>query len=275
MRERAQNLLKVIEDDIKSNRLILPSLPEVAIKVRTLVADPDCSVNCLAAEVIKDATITARLIKVANSSALQRGRPVTGVKQAISSLGFNLVRSLVTQLSILQTMRASKDRTRLHGFVASGLHISALCHSIAKNTGHLDAELASLGGLLHDIGKLPLRDFLLTQEKLTKLERLQFELVLHPVVGGLLLKHWQMTDELVQMARWHETVMRETGTDKADYVDVVIAANLLHYGTTKGRYAKYANLSIPAISKCGLDGKTLDKDLAAQRMQLTQAMANA
>ncbi len=272
MRERAQNLLKVIEDDIKSNRLILPSLPEVAIKVRSMAADPDCSVNSLAAEVAKDATIAARLIKVANSSALQRGQPVTGVKQAIANLGFNLVRSLVTQLTILQTMRTSKDTSRLHGFVASGLHISALCHSIASQNSHLDPELAALGGLLHDIGKLPLRDFLLKQEGLSKLECLQFELVLHPVIGAQLLKHWQMSNELIQMARWHETVMRETGADKADYVDVVIAANLLHYGTSKGRYARYANLAIPALGKCGLDGQKLDRQMAADRMQLTQAL---
>lgn len=274
MRARAQNLLKVIEDDIKSNRLILPSLPEVAIKVRSMAANPDCSVNALAAEVVKDATIAARLIKVANSSALQRGRPVTGVKQAISSLGFNLVRSLVTQLAILQTMRTSKDTNRLHGFVASGLHISALCHSIASRNQHLDPELAALGGLLHDIGKLPLRDFLLSQANLSKLERLQFELLLHPLVGALLLKHWQMADELVQIARWHETVMRETGAPKADYVDVVIAANLLHYGTAKGRYAKYANINIPALGKCGLDGQNLDQELTASRMEMTQALVD-
>lgn len=276
MKERAQNLLKTIETDILSNRLILPSLPEVAIRVRELAADPDCSVAVLEREVAKDAAIAARLIKVANSSALRRGIPVTALKQAIMSLGFNQVRSLVTQLAILQTMRGSKDTARLQGFVASGLHISALCHSLAAQHAGLDAELASLGGLLHDIGKLPLRDFLLQREELSKLERLQFELVLHPYVGAMLLKHWGMTGELVQMARWHEAVLRETGKAEPDYVDVVIAANILHYGTQKGRYAKYAEMSIPAIIKCtGKSTDALNACQAEQRMQLSQALASA
>lgn len=275
MRERAQVLLKVIESDIKSNRLILPSLPEVAITVRNLIADPNCSTNCLAREIVKDATIAARLIKVANSSFMRRGRPVSSVKQAVASLGFDLVRSLVTQLAILQTMRTSKDQRRLQGFVASGMHISTLCYSIARNHQHLDPELASLAGLLHDIGKLPLRDFLLGQEQMSKIERLQFELILHPLVGTMLLRHWQMTEELVQVARWHETVMRETGKDEPDYVDVTIAANLLHYGTSRGRYVKYANISIPAIAKCGLSGNQLNQEVTAQRMLVSQAMTGA
>lgn len=276
VKERAQNLLKTIESDILSNRLILPSLPEVAIRVRELAADPDCTVATLEREVAKDAAIAARLIKVANSSALQRGRPVTGLKQAIMSLGFNLVRSLVTQLAILQTMRGSKDTSRLQGFVASGLHISTLCHSLAARHTHLDAELAALGGLLHDIGKLPLRDFLLQQEAFSKLERLQFELVLHPYVGAMLLKHWGMTSELVQMARWHESILRETGNSQPDYIDVVIAANVLHYGTKKGRYAKYADIVIPASLKCvGGSLDALDVEHTEQRMQLSQALASA
>jgi len=276
VKERAQNLLKTIESDILSNRLILPSLPEVAIRVRELAADPNCSVTVLEREVAKDAAIAARLIKVANSSALQRGRPVTALKQAIMGLGFNLVRSLVTQLAILQTMRGSKDTSRLQGFVASGLHISTLCHSLAARHSHLDAELAALGGLLHDIGKLPLRDFLLQQEELTKLERLQFELILHPYVGAMLLKHWGMAGELVQMARWHEAVLRETGKPEPDYVDVVIAANLLHYGTQKGRYKKYADMTVPALSKCtGTSLGVLSAEHTEQRMQLSQALASA
>lgn len=277
MKERAQNLLRILEDDIVSNRLILPSLPEVALRVRELASNPECCIRVLEREISSDAAIAARLIKVANSSALQRGRPVTALRQAIMSLGLNLVRSLVTQLAILQTMRTSKDTSRLHGFVASGLHISTMCHNLASRHTSLDPELAALGGLLHDIGKLPLRDFLLQRKnELTRLDRLRFELALHPYVGAMLLKHWEMADELVHMARWHESVLRETGSPEPDYVDIVIAANILHYGTEKGRYAKYAQVAIPAITKCMGDGAdTLNTEQAQQRMQISQALSSA
>src|SRR5690625_5469812 len=88
---------------------MLPSLPEVAVRVRTLTADPECTIQQLEQEIAKDAVMAARLVKVANSAALLRGQPLTSLRQAITNLGINLVRSLVTQLGILQSMQGRSD----------------------------------------------------------------------------------------------------------------------------------------------------------------------
>lgn len=274
MKQRAREMLVRLREDIASNRQVLPSLPEVVFRVRALTASETCSVADLEKEVARDAAIAARLMKVANSSLMRRGVPVTSLKQAIACLGFNLVRSLVTQLAVLQTMSSSGgDSVRLRGFVEGGVHISTLCRSLASAFPHLDAELASLGGLLHDIGKLPLYEFLLRQKGLSPIERLRFELMLHPLVGAMLLKHWKMADELVQMARWHESILRETGDPLPDYVDVVIAANLLHYGTEKGRYAGYSAIEVPALHKCTVARGRLDDPVdTQQRIDRVQAM---
>ena len=274
MKQRAMDMLRRLEADIAANRQMLPSLPEVVFRVRALTSSDTCSVAELEREVARDAAIAARLMKVANSSLMRRGVPVRSLKQAIACLGFSLVRSMVTQLAVLQTMNSSGgDSGRLRGFVEGGLHVSALCRSLAGSFPHLDAELAALGGLLHDIGKLPLREFLLRQEGLSRIERLRFELMLHPLVGAMMLKHWNMADELVQMARWHESILRETGDPLPDYVDVVIAANLLHYGTEKGRYAGYAAIEVPALRKCTVGrGGQDDQADTQQRADLVQAM---
>lgn len=262
MKQRAMDMLRRLEADIAANRQMLPSLPEVVLRVRALTSSDTSSIAELEQEVAQDAAIAARLMKVANSSLMRRGVPVTSLKQAVALLGFTLVRSLVTQLAVLQTMNSSRgDRERLRGFVEGGVRISALCRSLARPFPHLDAELASLGGLLHDIGKLPLREFLQRQEGLSRIEQLRFELLLHPLVGARMLKHWNMADELVQMARWHESILRETGNPLPDYVDVVIAANLLHYGTEKGRYAGYASIDVPALRKCTAGPGWLDEQV--------------
>lgn len=276
MKERALELLKVIEADIAANRLILPSLPEVAINVRSLLAKPDCSLAELEKQLAKDAAMTARLLKVANSSLLSRGQAITSLRQALLNMGLGLVGSLVTQMAILQTMNSSRDVGRLEGFVASSLQISSLCHSLASCHSHLDPELAALGGLLHDIGKLPLRDYLYANPGFSAEERLQFELILHPYVGALLLKHWQMGEQLILIAYQHERVMRDTEAKLPDYVDVVIAANLVHYGLEQGRYSKYAGQQIPALQKCLGEGQSLDalnlSDSAEERMEMALSM---
>ncbi len=267
-----EEILTLIERDIQSNRLILPSLPEVAVRVRTLTADERCTPAKLEKEIAKDAAITARLLKVANSSAMRTSKEVTSLKQAITRLGLNLVRSLVTQLSILQGMQACGDKARLRGFVASGLKVSALCHALADGHDHLDAEQSALAGLLHDIGKLPLRQFLGHYPKVRDNAALcqTIEQRLHPQVGALLLEHWNFPAELVQVAAEHEQVERDP-EERPDYVDLVIAANLIHYGTEHGRYAHLNNRLIPALEKCRQDGGERGK----RRLELSLALLSA
>src|SRR5690625_6917947 len=168
-------------------------------------------------------------------------------------------------------MQGRSDSPRMRDFVTNGMHISALFHSLASKQPHWDPELASLGGLLHDIGKLPLRTFLATRAELAPGARYQLEQLLRPTVGAMMLQRWQMADALVQMAREHERILRETDSPQADYVDIVIAADLLHYGTETGRYARYAHHPIPALEKCvGPDSGDHWQQTALERMQLAQ-----
>lgn len=276
MKERALQLLKVIEADIAGNRLILPSLPEVAVRVRQLISNPDCNISMLEQQISKDAGMAARLLKVANSSIMSRGHKVTSLHHAIVNLGFTLVGSLVTQMAILQTMNKSRDVGRLEGFVASSLRISTLSYSIAGQFEHIDPELASLGGLLHDIGKLPLREYLYNNPGFSIDERLQFELILHPYIGAILLKHWGMAEQLIQIAFYHERVMRESPGELPDYVDVVIAANLMHYGVDQGRYNKYRDERIPALEKCiQQDRQSNLEGSIEERMEMALALIEA
>jgi len=277
MDQREQRLLHIIEEEIAANRIILPSLPEVALRVRELTGREECSHGQLEREIAKDAAITARLMKVANSSAMHTGKPLNSLRQAITRLGLNLVRSLVTQLSILQTMQSCKDKERLRGFVASGLRISALCHTLAADQPHLDREQASLAGLLHDIGKLPLRQFLNRHPELRDNQLLcqHLEQVLHPAVGGMLLRHWKLPQEMVAVAEEHEQLERDPAP-LPDYTDLVIAANLLHYGTESGRYAHLRERTVPAMEKCapGQETEQLEADVE-QRMALSLNLISA
>jgi HD-like signal output (HDOD) protein len=277
MNKQEQAIFHAIKEAIATNRIILPSLPEVALRVREMCGQDDVSHTQLEKEISKDAAISARLFKVANSSALYSSRPLTSLGQAITRLGLNLVRSLVTQLSILQTMQGDHNDDRLRGFAASGLRISAISHTLAMSQPHLDAEQAALAGLVHDIGKLPLRSYLEADAQLSQDQQLcqQLELALHPAVGGLLLRHWKFPDELVQAAEEHEDMERDPAV-KADYADLVIAANLLHYGTDTGRYAHLAEKRIPAMEKCNTaenDDKWETK--LEQRLELSLSLLSA
>lgn len=276
LKEQAQDLLTLLQKEIQANRIILPSLPEVALRVRHLTEDENCSITQLEQEISKDAAITARLLKVANSSALNRGSSVNSLKQAIMNLGLSLVRSLVTQLAILQTMQTGYDQKRLQDFVANSLKISGICQNLAASFKHLDPEMASLAGLLHDIGKLPLRNFLEKQSQLSAQERLQFEYLLHPAAGAIMLKYWNMPSALVVVALKHESILRDPPNKLPDYTDLVITANIIHYGLDSSRYNRYKDKEIPALKRCNININSLPpKNFAEDNTNIAQAMLEA
>ncbi len=238
MKDLAQFYLTELKRDLADNRLQLPSLPEVALRVRDLAADPNCDLARLAKVVAQDAAIAARLLKVANSSLLRRAKTLESIHQAVCALGVQQVRFLVTQLAILQAMKPQSNPQRLRDFIALGYCISSYCRELASRHPHLDPELAALIGLLHDIGKLPLRDYLRQRPELTEPLRLQLELVLHPALGAMMLRDWQLPEPVVQAVRQHELILR-SGAIQPDYADLLVCANLLYFGTEKGRYQQY------------------------------------
>lgn len=258
MRQRALLLLKTLQDEIKTNRLVLPTLPDVAIKVKQLTANNSLTLSRLENEILKDPGITARIMKVANSSVMLRGRPATSLNQAISSLGLNLVNSLVTQILILQTFEKHGNKQQAQVFINTNLTISAICHGLAELHPHLDPELAALAGLLHDVGRLPLGAFLAKQPNVKPEEYRQFEHLLHCAVGSIMLRQWHFSEELISVARFHEQILRDTGNAQPDYIDIVIAANILHHGTHQWPYQRFAKQPIPALSKSTLGTNRLE-----------------
>ena len=101
------NLIKEIE----SNQLVLPTLPEVALKVRDAVEDPNASASQVAQVIGTDAALSARLIQVANSPAYRGRNPIENLQTAIARMGATVVRNLVTGLVMQQMFQATSEAT--------------------------------------------------------------------------------------------------------------------------------------------------------------------
>lgn len=96
-----------ILDDLENDRLPLPTLPEVAIKVRETVDDDDASITDVAQIIETDAALSARIIQVANS-ALYRGlSSADNVQVAVLRMGLLTVRNLATSLVMKQLFQAT------------------------------------------------------------------------------------------------------------------------------------------------------------------------
>lgn len=259
-----EDLLKALEDDIQRNRLILPSLPDVALRVRQVLEQPDCSMHDLARVISTDASVAARLIKIANSVTYRGNRPIEDIRSAIARLGMQMVRTLVNQLALLSAMHGYGGRLGQHLALIThhSLTIGATCHVLANRYTRLNPEEALLAGLVHDIGMLPLLARIYAAHD-APADIPTIEALLHPLhtrVGGMVLRAWQFKPELIAVAEQHEDQQRRPYS-AGDLVDVVIAANLYQHLRESGEPGILpADQHAPAFQKLGITAEKLLSD---------------
>lgn len=243
--------------DLDSGKLLLPTLPEVALKVREVVQDPDATAAQLADIIVTDAALSARLLKVANS-ALYRGRvPVESVQTAVSRLGLQMVRNLVTSL-VMEQMFKPTSRTlekRMRKLWEHSTEVAAISQVIASKQPHIKTDEAMLAGLIHNIGVLPILMRAETVPGLIDDDAHLDQLVenLYPRISAAILKNWQFPQNLITVAAEHANLNRNSGPDGPDLCDVVQVANLQSYFGTDKALDPQTRHKVLAFEKLGID----------------------
>lgn len=259
-----QELIKAIEND----QLVLPTLPEVALRVREAAEDPDVSIPTLARVIGNDTALTARIIKVVNSPLLRTNREINDLQTAISRLGINYTSNLATGLAMEQMFQATTDAVdrKMREVWNKSTEIAAISHVLCRNFTRLPADQATLAGLVHQIGVLPILTYAEEHGALLG-DSISLNHVIdriHPIIGEKILRTWEFPEPIAAVPGQFLDFSRVS--DKADYVDIVQVATLQsHIGSTHPYTQLDWNL-IPAFARLGLDPSTLlqeDEDLSA------------
>ncbi len=258
--EAEQKFTTILLDDIANNRLILPTLPEIAAKIRKMVDSPDYAADKLGRIISTDAALSARLLQVANSVFFRGLNPVENVQTAIIRLGSVCVRNVVSSLVMAQLYQAKETaiiKKDLHKLWVHGARVAAISQVLARRYTKLDPEEAMLGGLIHDIGILPILrravDFPELLEDRAALQRVINNM--HTDVGRLILEDWGFPEKMLIVAAEHENLQRNT-SEKVDLADIVLVANIhAHLGVPGNKFAQVDIADIPALKKLGLTPK--------------------
>ena len=156
--DSCQALISKIKIEHEAGRLILPSLPEIVVRVRQAVNNDDVNLGDVVKLIQVDASLTARLVQIANSPLYRSPQPVDNCLMAVNRLGLKTTRDLVTCLVLNNVFNA--DNKLLHSKIQTlwehSCHVAAIASTIAKITPNLHEDTALLAGLLHDIGVLPI-----------------------------------------------------------------------------------------------------------------------
>lgn len=141
-------------DEIRRDSDLL-SLPQVLSEVLSEVSKENFSADSLANIILKDPSLTSRVLKMSNSSFYQRFAEIKTVHQAINVLGVTTVKCLALSASIFHPERIAKESgIDPSEFFIYVLSVAAGCKKIAQATGYNSTEEAFIAGLLHDIGLL-------------------------------------------------------------------------------------------------------------------------
>lgn len=250
-------------NDLNANRVVLPTLPEVAMQVRKAVGDPQATDTKIERIINTDPALSAKLLKVVNSPAYRGATPITNLRMAITRLGSNMVRNLATTLvmeQLYQTKSTDAIKQRLKAQWLHSTKVATLSQIIARHFTKIKPDEAMLAGLIHDIGVLPILNRVdLMPDLLQDNDALDNVIQkLHTMIGPAVLDEWGFAPYLVAVAAEHEqiTAKRE---GPVDHLDVVIVANLHSYLGTNHRLAKVNWGEVPAFARLDI---TPDESIA-------------
>ena len=220
----------------------IPSLPQFVIDTLKKLDDPKSSAQDVADKLSRDEGLVLRILRLANSAYYGLPRRITGVSEAISLLGFKTVKSIVLAASVYKFMDGSftgyaLDRGELW---KHSLSVAFASRYLAKRIKGLDDEEAYVAGMVHDIGKIVLNDYVRFGygiiAKLVEDDQVPFmdaeRQVLgfdHAQVGGLIMEQWNLPETYMLAARYHHSPWELPEESKAHqvFVDVIHVANIL------------------------------------------------
>ncbi len=248
-----------------------PAMPAFVTQVITLLNDPHADAALIASQVKFDPGMTANILRLANSAEFGARRSVRSLQEAVVRLGLKQLFQLVVANGM--TSRYSRpmpgydlqpDELLRHSLWAA-LAAEEFCTRLSMPM----PDLLFTAGLLHDLGKLILDDFIalektriqsLLDEKKRSFDTIETKVlgICHAEAGAAIVDHWHFPPELVATARWHHKP--EQAGEHKTIASVVHLAEFLSYsqGLGTGIDGLSYRLSQEAIDHLGVRPKDLE-----------------
>jgi len=240
---------------ILTGRASLPSMPDVAARIHNAMTDPNWSISAVASIIKGDPGTTAYLLRVANNALYAGVTPARDVEQAVARLGMNSTRNLLTAHSLraMFVTRSPMLGNLMRRSWRSSAQLAALSAVAARHASKVSPDRALLGGLLQDIGVLPILHVLKQYEGQLSNETHVLAAIekFASSVGVVVLQQWGFEPELVEIARSRGNWYRDSGK-APDLADLVLLARL-HAHIVDGAADGLPRIdAIPAFKKLDL-----------------------
>ena len=256
-------LVAELEESLADKKLQLPSLPEVALKIRKALGDESVSIAEIARLLGTDPALAARILKMANSAMFYRGgKSITSLYNAVAQLGHRMVRNVAISFAAQQVFigyGSPQLRAYMTGIWQHSVHVAALAHMLARVRTRANADDAFLAGLLHEIGKLYILMRAKDNAEILAAEE-TFQSILqtwHPRVGRAVLASWDLAEELSAAVGGHETCNLEA-SDPPSLTEIIAVANYLAEHAAEAADDERFHEKAPNFGSLAMDKTTFD-----------------
>jgi len=221
------NIYNAVMQAVETGQLKLPSLPEIALRIKKAVEASDADIDKIGKIIELDPAISTRIFKVANSPLTRGVNPIHSIRDAIVRLGLKMTRNLVLSFSVAQLFKTRHPflKKQMTLFYSHSIEIASISFSLGKHIKHLDADELLLAGLIHDIGVIPVISYIektgleLTNEK----EIIHLIAALRVAIGVLVVKSWDLPNEMLNVVTHAEHWLHESGDDLKIEDAIIIA----------------------------------------------------
>ncbi len=276
----AFTFIRTLAAELSGRKVDLPSFPEVAVRVRRVLADPKSSVEQVVRVVGSEPALAARLLRIANSASMNRsGKQIADLRTAVSRIGYNMVRSASISFAMAQIRNSNKLaglERHLEALWKSSTLVAAFAFVLARASTRVNPDEALLAGMMHGIGKL----YVLTRASAHPqlfTDRRTLEDILkewHPAIGKAILESWEFPDALAQAVGDQHDLDRAEA-DKADLSDVLAVSVVMATHATQFPELVAALAGTKATRRLKLDEvrmRALVMDSASEVKALSQAL---
>jgi HD-like signal output (HDOD) protein len=277
MSTKAEQFFSELKKAVETDRLVLPTLPEVALKIRSAVEDENASTQKIADTLTQDASLSARLIQVVNSPLYRARNPIDNLQIAVTRMGIRLVRDLVVSLAMKQIYQATSDvlDDYFRKCWNDSVEVAAISRMLSTTVSGLNPEQALLAGLLHNIGSLPILVMAEDDDDLFQDPAALGDIIweLQGRVGALILTNWSFPEPMIEVVReCHNFSYNRPGGTPA-FVDLVQVA-LLQGNHVPAKFLPTDLTKVPAFAKMGMDAEVNVIEIEANQQLIENTRAS-
>ncbi len=272
------NLATQVRDELTSavanDELELPSLPEVALRIRDAAQDQNVSLASLADVIAEDPGLSGQMIKIANSPVYRAAKPIEDLGMALGRIGIEFAANLATGMAMEQMFQATSDviDRKLRAVWTHATEVAGISSVLARSFTRLRPDQAALAGLTHVIGVLPILAWAEEHPELIR-DSLTLDTVIdhiHGSLGTMILNSWDFPEEIAMVPSQYTEFKRAVA--EADYIDVVMVANLQTLNDSDHPYAQLDWSDIHAFNNLGLDPDMESNELEDYEELMAESM---